>query len=396
MKPTHYSAGIFTLSLLCLLSSTKVCSQQHQLKVAVFAPIYIDSAFLGNNFKFTNAATLPKNILPGLDFYNGITLAIDSLQAEHIQAEVLFYDTKDDAQPISNILKKSEMNDVSLIIASFTNNKEMKPLADFAATKKIPLISATFPNDGGIINNPYFIILNSTLKTHCESLYKYLQRYYATENIVLLKRKGLIEDFIQAVFIQSGKTTPGIPLKIKSVQLNDTFTAQELLNNLDSNRKNVLICATMNEAFAVNTVKTLSTASLHYTATVIGMPNWENIKELDNTSCKDVDIIYSTPYLFSKADKEVNKFIATYNATFSANPSEWAFKGFEAMYHFTKIVLDYGELSTHFLSEKKYKLFNEFSIQPVYNKYNKLSINYFENKKLYFIKKSSGKIKLIN
>jgi hypothetical protein len=32
----------------------------------------------GDNFKVTGH-TLPKNVLPGLDFYNGVMMAVDSL-----------------------------------------------------------------------------------------------------------------------------------------------------------------------------------------------------------------------------------------------------------------------------------------------------------------------------
>ncbi|MFX7870763.1 hypothetical protein ABTK02_22495, partial [Acinetobacter baumannii] len=79
-----------------------------------------------------------------------------------------------------------------LIIASFTNRSELKTLTDYAAIYKIPLISATYPNDGGVSDNPYFILLNSTLRTHCKELYKYVQRNYATGNIVYFNRKGAV------------------------------------------------------------------------------------------------------------------------------------------------------------------------------------------------------------
>jgi len=54
----------------------------------VFAPIYIDSAFDDANYKLGTG--IAKNILPGLDFYNGAMMAIDSLNAEGVHAEVFF------------------------------------------------------------------------------------------------------------------------------------------------------------------------------------------------------------------------------------------------------------------------------------------------------------------
>jgi len=61
-------------------------------------------------------------------------------------------------------------------------------------------------------------------------------------------------------------------------------------------------------------------------------------------------------------------------------------KGYEAVYYFTHLYIQYGSgLMLAHLSEKKFRLFNEFSILP--NKNSKNTIDYYENNKLYFIKK---------
>ena len=360
-------------------------------KIAVFSPIYLDSAFNGDTYK-AGINNLPKSVLPGLDFYNGVMMAIDSLQQEGINAEVFVYDTK--STSINSIIQKKELNDVSLIIASFTNRAEIKPLADFALIKKIPLISSTYPNDIGIKNNPYFVILNSTLRAHCEELYKHLQKYYATGNIVMFRKKGVVEDLIQSFFAESAKTTAAIPLKIKTVELSDTFNTRNVLFALDSTIKNIVICGTINEAFGLRLVRALS-ASPDYISIAIGMPTWDGIKDLDKPDCKGVDIVYSTPYNFSRTDKTVNLFISNYKTKYSGRPSDMAFKGFESMYHFTKLLLVHDQNTINFLSDKNYKLFNDFDIRSVKSRSSN-NIDYLENRKLYFIKKADGTIKSVN
>ena len=185
MNHLHKLLLLFCVSFFAFQSN----AQNKKYTIAVFAPLYIDSAFDGNNYKLSNN-NFPKNILPGLEFYNGVMLATDSLQAEKQSLEINIYDTKSSRQSISGIINKQELNSVSLIIASFTNKAETKILADYALSKKIPIISATYPNDAGISNNPYFILVNSTLRTHCEELYKHIQHYYSTGNIVFLRRNG--------------------------------------------------------------------------------------------------------------------------------------------------------------------------------------------------------------
>jgi hypothetical protein len=393
MKNYHH----FIIAILLGLSFLQAHAQQPQLlptrlKIAVFAPLYIDSAFSGSEYKLGNN-NLPKNMLPGLAFYNGVSMAIDSLEKENINARVLLYDTKGSTENLKDVILKPEMQDVSLIIASFNNNSEIKTLADFALQKKILLISPTFPNDGGVHNNPYFLIINSTLRTHCQNIYRHIQQYYSLGNIVYVRRKGNVEDFIQSSFLSSVKTTPSVALKLKIIELSDNFSNDDLMRHLDSTKRNTVICGSIDDAFDLKVLHTLNPKAASYRLTVIGMPTWEGIKDLDRSDCKNMDIVYSASYNFQRKDKAVKQFINQYQDIYAAKPAgDWALQGFEAMYRFTRLVLQYGELAPQFLSSGKYKVFNDFDIKPVYMAGNngQRGVSYMENKKLYFIKKNSG------
>ena len=387
----------FLLILLFLICNSIIAQNNHPAKkIVVFTPIFLDSAFNDNNFKITNY-TLPKNMLPGLDFYHGVMLAIDSLQVDHANIEVTIIDSKNSKEPIATVLAKPMWDSVSLIIASFKERSEIKPLADFALLKKIPLISATLPNDGGIADNPYFILLNPTLQTHTQELYKFLQKNYSTYNIVYVKRKGNLENVIQNIFTEMGKNPLFIPLKYKTVELTDSFTAKQLLVALDSNKNNIVFCGSIQEDFGIRLVNTLQT-NKRYNAVAVGMPTWDGIKEfnkpaaLDATS-KGIEIIYSSPYNFSRTEKIGLALTNKYKENYGARPSDWVFKGYECMYHFTSLLLKYDTAFLKHLSDKNAKIFNDFDIQSIQLKKDVPSINYLENKKLYIIKKQDGVVK---
>ncbi len=386
--------GIIAVSLVILvsfLSIQKLCAQEAPIKIAVFAPIYLDSAFNGNNFKLGNT-NLPKYLLPGLEFYNGVMMAIDSLNAEGVNAEVLIYDSKQSESAIQEILTKPELAGVSLIIASFNNRNEIKPLADFALSRKIALISETYPNDGGVTENPYFVLINSTLRTHIDALYKYLQRFHSTDNIIWIKRKGALEDMIQGFFTELQKKTPSLALRVKTVEMIDSLNQQTLLASLDSNRNNVLICGSLNEPFGTGIVKTLAD-NRDYKGTVIGMPTWDGFKDLAKPEYKNIEIIYSSPYNFLRSDKVAISISNKYRNKFQARPSDQVFKGFESMYHFPKLLIKHRQAFLNNLSDKSFKVFNDFDIQPIRFKRDNPSADYLENKKIYILKKLDGQIK---
>lgn len=361
-------------------------------KIAVFAPVYLDSAYTADgNYRLGNQI-LPRYIMPGLDFYNGIMLAVDSLNAEKQPIEVLFYDSKSVKGNTSNAVLDSFLADVSLIIASFNNRNEIKPLADFALEHEIPLISSTYPNDGGLTENPYFILINPTLRTHLEGIYSYLQRVYPTSSMTMFRRKGAVEDMIQNTFADIARTTKSVPLKIKTIELTDSFTTSEVISFLDSTRQNIVICGSLNENFGTNLVKSLS-ESKRYRSIAVGMPTWDALKGVD----RNVEIIYTTPYHFIRTDKIGLEITNTYRTRFSGRPSDMVFKGFESMYRFTKLLIKHEGAFMKNLSDKSLKLFNDFDIQPVkpYSS-NPNAVDYLENKKLYYIRKLDGQIRSAN
>jgi len=360
------------------------------VKVAVFTPIYLNDAFAGTSYKL-GKSNLPKNILPGLEFYNGVMMAVDSLNSQGVPAEVAIYDSKQEATSLDRILKGPELNDVGLIIAAITNTTELKQFSEQALQRNIPLISATYPNYIGINQNPFFVLLNSSFNAHLEGLFKYIQRNLSLNEVVAIRRKGNTEDYIQRTINDLNKSTPSLPVKIKWVELKDEFSPAELLPYLDSTRNNTFLVASPFEVFGERVVKALGTHK-SYDATVVGMPTWDGIKLFNRRENKNVEVIYSTPFNYTRNGELFSSINKAYKAKFSSRPSDMVFKGYETMYHFTMLLSKHGNNLVNNLSDKDYTLFNNFDIQPVKLKKSSPKPDYMENKKLHFVKKKEGAV----
>lgn len=385
------------LALVSLLMVFTTCyAQVIPIKVAIFSPLYIDSAFNGNTYQLGNA-NLPKQILPGLEFYNGAIAAIDSLQKQGVQAVVVVsvYDTKSQRQPIDSILNSNDIQDVNFIITSSNDRDDLKKLANFALLHQIPLISATYPNNAGIVNNSFFIILNSTIQTHCREIYKYLQRNHAFDKIILFTRKGRPAEIIQSIFTQMSHITYSIPLKYLTVQLPDTFSVKQITPYMDSTRQNILICGSLNDGFALQLIKAASDAK-NYPSLVVGMPTWDAMPGLDQPMFNNASIVYTTPFYCNRTTALYNSIADKYKQQLNSYPSDMMLKGYETVFHFIKVWQQYGADAINHLSDNHFTLFNTFKIQPVRDQKNLGIINYQENQKLYFLKKIGGVIKSVN
>ena len=138
---------VLLTAFLLLLSRLNSFGQTDSLPlkhvIAVFAPLYLDSAFdAAYNYRYDKG--FPKFINPGLEFYEGVQLALDSLGKENAPLEVYVYDTRSVQKPLSEQLKNPELDDAELILA-YCSGQELGSFAYEAALKKIPFPSISKP-----------------------------------------------------------------------------------------------------------------------------------------------------------------------------------------------------------------------------------------------------------
>jgi ABC-type branched-subunit amino acid transport system substrate-binding protein len=382
------------LLIACCLLPVCILAQTAKHKIAIFCPLYLDSAFDDlNNYRYEKQ--FPKFINPGLEFYEGVQLALDSLAKEGTQLEVFIHDTRSEREPLTQQLSSLDTNEVELILA-YANPQESWNIANAAKTKKIPYINVNLPNDAGITDNPYFVMLNSTLQTHIGLLYRYLQKNYALSPIVMFRKKGQMEDIIKSQFDAAAKNTASVPLKIKYVDLADSFTVDELATKLDSNVHTVCIAGSLDENFGRRLTQQLASIDKSYPLTLVGMPTFDNLaKDFSLPQYKGLEIVYSTPFYNSRMDKVSQGIIDYFNTKMYARPSDMVMRGYEATWRFSKLLLEYGKDVASNLSRKEFNVFRELDIQPVLNKQT-TTLDYFENKKLFFVKWQDGIIKGVN
>jgi len=361
-------------------------------KIAVFAPLYLDSAFdASHNYRYDN--NFPKFINPGLEFYEGVHLAMDSLNKEKVQLEVFIIDTK---SPLP-LAQQARILDSSLgLIIAHATAQENWTLSEEARRRKIPYINVNLPNDGGIANNPFFVILNPTLKTHVEGVYRFLQKYFLLNTVVVFRKKGQMEDLIKKILEDFSKSTVSVPVKMKYVDLVDSFSVKQLLPYFDSTRQNICVSASLDDNFSKRLIIQIASLGKSYKTTIAGMPTLDILsKDFIKKDYHGPEIVYGQPFYNTKTDKVSQEIISIFNTKLYARPSDMVFRGYEVMWKYSKLLLQYKADLASNLYNKSNKVFTDFDIQPVLNKQTN-SPDYFENKKLYFIRWQDGVVKGVN
>jgi hypothetical protein len=362
-------------------------------RVAVFLPLYLDSAYdAAGNYRYDK--NFPKFINPGLEFYEGIELALDTMRQEGVKLNVHIYDTRSMSKTIQQVVADSDFAGTELILGSVINGGEEQQLAAAGLAQHIPFINVNFPNDAGITGNPDLVILNSTLRAHCEGIYRYLQRNYPTKPLVFFRKKGTQEDRLKNYFTDLDHTTAGVPLKIEYVMLEDNFDAPAIAAYLDSGKQTICIAGSLDDGFGLRLTGALASMK-SYPTVLIGMPTWDNL-DFSRPEVAAKEVIYTTPFYFNPADTLVKTMNQLWKGKFYSRPSDMVFRGYECMYRFGHLLCIHGKDLAGAVGEKKFKVFNDFNIEPVFLNRQSMTLDYMENKKLYFIHKVGAEVTAVN
>jgi hypothetical protein len=381
------------LSFFALLVATGTGAQTTQPvvrhKIAIFTPIYLDSVFdAGQSYRFGN--TFPRFTNPGLEFYQGAQWALDSLKKTGAPLDVYVYDSRSQQKPLPQALNNAEIKDAEMLIAHATA-ADVKVLAEAAQSRKIPFISASLPSDGGVANNPYMVVLNATLRTHCEGIYRYLQRYHPAERIVVFQKSGVQEDRIREYLQEASKNTAALPLKLEFKNIGAGFDYATLARSLDSTKNTVCMAGSLDEAFGLNLAQNLAALRNTYPMSIIGMPTWDAaVKEFTKPGYKDIEIVYSTPFYYARPNPLAAKLASQFEAETSGRPSDMFYRGYETTLRFAQLLLNTGKDVASNLSRKGAHVFTAFDIEPVFLNKQAMTLDYFENKKLYYVKIVNG------
>ena len=385
-------SGIFLIGLFVMLSafaqntdSTIIPNTYPTYRIAIFAPLYLDSAFSGSNYKL--GKNFPKISMHGLEFLQGAQIALDSMKIFNSNIEAKFFDSKSDSSTVQSLISSKDLDGFHLIIGAVKDDN-FKDLANLALKKNIPFISAIYPNDEGITANPFLIIVNSTLKAHCEAIYTYLLQTQSQSNIIICRKPGSQEDIVENYFKQMNRPDGKELLNLKFVNVSTDFT--KIDKALDSTKNNIIIGGSLNKDFVGKLVTQSAVINKTTPITLIGMPNWDGFTALTKRKeFKDFPVYYTTPYLNDESNKYAKMIRKLYFQKYSAAPSDMVYRGFESVYIFSRLLTRHPNDFINHINEYAYKIFSEYNFKPNFSNGSTIP-DYFENKKLYFMKMQNG------
>lgn len=366
--------------------------------VALFVPLDIDDVLSDTSFAIGSSQRLPSATLNGLSFYEGALMALDSLRKQNILIRLHVYDSRSGRKPISRLLSSGKVDSSDLIIGAVKGSTFNK-IAHFSKEQQINFVSATYPNDGNITNNPFLIIVNSTLRIHCLAIQSFAQQKFSNKKITAVYynnaqgRQNL--QYLQQAYQQMNYSRK---MPVNSFEWTNKTKVETLVNKLDKQKTNVIILTTLYPDVSLNIIAQLIPYAADYNIKIVGMPTLSGLRQLKEKKYAGITLFYSSVFPYENlAHYPVMKHMMwNYFNEYHARPANDALNGFETMFYFGHLLDKKGRYFNRYLNRSAGQLMTEFNFQPIYQSDRKDPPDYFENTRIYFLRERDGKVTAAN
>lgn len=289
-----------------------------------------------------NGVNIDSKALGFLEFYEGALLAVDSLQRKGMNIELYVFDASNQ-RTVNALLQLDEFRDLNLIIGPVYPELQ-ETVASFAAKNRIPMISPLSQAGNFEQNNSWYFKVNPTKEYQLEETADYIAGEFHSKNFFLLKVNGSSSS-AEAKLAQLSReklaVRPGKKMyREYSFQQQGVNAIKPLL---DATGENVFIIPTDNEAQVSVTVTNLTALAEHYNVVLMGTSALPKLKSIQTENYHRIRLRYLSPYFVDYNNPLVRRFVGQYRSTFSAEPSQFSFQGFDVSYYFLSALYYYGK-----------------------------------------------------
>ena len=308
--------------------------------VASVMPFYTDKVA-------ESGGKLPTPAVRGLNFYEGALLALQQLSAEGVNLNVNVYDSKRSTAVVQGLVDNASLSNTDLVIGPASSNN-LRLVADNIAKQGTPVVSLNL-NPNIAESNPYYIQASPYYASHAMAVVKHIKANYPSGNVVLMAPNeqsdiNRYQYFHNANALAEGSlSAPRFKeYTIQSSGDRKVFKFSDIQNYLSAGDTSVVIVTTSNQDYVNSLMRTLSLSRKRYPVVVFGMPRWMGFTRIDYSYYENLNLHISTSTFIDPDNSEAQTFKRSFYKEYGMPPTTEAFKGYDLMLYFGRLLNQYG------------------------------------------------------
>jgi LysM repeat protein len=278
-----------------------------------------------------------------IEFRAGLGLALDTLQAMGLNADVQVFDTGMKPEQWNPLMKSDALRGMDLYIGPF-HRGAVEALARVSGSA--PIICPVPQSNKVLLGHPTVSKAVGSRADRIKLMSRYIAVKHAKDNIILVKpdifsERDLARTLENELKTQLGPQTGKLrdSLLVVTCQRRDVSAA---VGKLDANRANILVVPSEDVEFVTTVLNKLSGLVPKYSITVYGLNAWMDMATLDISALVKLNVHVPANDYINRNAPAVIDFIARYRARYHNEPGEYAFLGYDVALYFISAEMQYG------------------------------------------------------
>lgn len=305
-----------------------------------------------------------------VDFYNGVQLALDSLEKAGISVNLKVFDTGKDSATVAKVIAANKLENVDLILGPFFKTNVVL-IADYAKENKIPMIIPVQQSNKVLFNNPYVSKSVASNTTKMKRMADYIAKTYPTANIILVSGKSEGDKYLAKVFKdQINSEEDRDSLTIVEAQIGN-YSTTEIKGKITKYRKNIIVVTSRSEGYVTNVVNKLIVVKNSwdkYQAELVlfGLEEWERFSAIDPEFKQKLDYHYVATQYVDYDSSSIKNIYKAFRSKIGYDPDEMGINGFDIAFAYVAALNHFGSALAYNMENVQYNgLINHFALKQV-------------------------------
>jgi hypothetical protein len=311
-----------------------------------------------------------------VQFYSGAKLALDRLDNENTRLKISVYDTKADERALTEAIQRDTgFIQSSHLLMGTVKAECVARVAAYAKAEQIPFVSPFSASTRVTTDNPFYIQVNPSIATHLRAILQHVRDNYNSDQVVLVKRPNDPSENTVAYMQNINQELSGSAYapRLEELTIDDdspTMSRTSLSGVMRSGRTTVFILPMLKERdekeknFIYAFLRKAYIASQNNGGQVVvyGMRHWQYYDDVNYPYFENLKVHISSEFYTDKYAEDVRDFRENYFKTYNTIPGPEAFRGYDNMLYFGRMLQRHGT--------KFYEFFNRAQDEALYTTYN--------------------------
>ncbi len=332
-------------------------AEKSEIRIALFLPLYLDINDTINQIVVNKenpelveerkSRIIYEKSVDFIRFYQGVLLAVDSLQKEGLSVNLHVFDTERDPQKLTEILSEIQSTPFDYWIGP-VYPKTFALATKVAQERGIPIISPLSAKNPQISFNANVIQLNTSLASICQQVSESLIHDYPPKNLVLihpenpqkLQEFNLIENIEYQLF-EKGEYWNTEDLFYQKISFKEYgFCGIEAL--MRDSCENIVVLPSNDQAWVENLITKLNVLSRRYRIRLFGFSRWQRFSSVEPELFYKLRFTTISPYFIDYEREEVKAFVEKFRTRFHCEPNDFSFRAYDACRFFSLAAGKFG------------------------------------------------------